>query len=97
MNPYSINQHLIRMGNKGKQNAHGLRGTALTAGQDVLRLPAEVIQRQLAHVVGDKIRQAYDHSTMLDECREFVIKWCDVLVEQGLITKKGFANQITRC
>ena len=86
MNPYSINQHFIRMGYKGMQTAHGLRRTALTAGQDVLRLPAEVIQRQMAHAVGDKIRQAYYHSTMLDECREFMIKWCDALVEQGLIT-----------
>ena len=86
MNPYSINQHFIRMGYKGMQTAHGLRRTALTAGQDVLRLPAEVIQRQMAHAVGDKIRQAYDHSRLLDERREFMIKWCDELVEQGLIT-----------
>ena len=36
INPYSINQHFIRMGYKGVQTAHGLRRTALTAGQDVL-------------------------------------------------------------
>ena len=86
MNPYSINQHLIRMGYKGMQTAHGLRRTALTAGQDVLRLPAEVIQRQMAHSFGDKIRGHYDKSQMLDERREFMIQWCDALVEQGLIT-----------
>ena len=68
---------------KGMQTAHGLRRTALTAEQGVLRLPAEVIQMQMAHVVGDKIRQTYDHSTMLDERRGLMAKWCDALVEQG--------------
>ena len=74
MNPFSINQHFIRIGYKGMRTAHRLRRTELTAGQDVLRLPAEVIQRQMAHAVLDKIRQAYDHSTMLDERRDFMIK-----------------------
>ena len=75
INPYSINQHFIRMGYKGLQTAHGLRRTALTAGQDVLGLPAEVIQRQMAHAVGDKVRQAYDDSALLDERRKFMVAW----------------------
>ncbi len=32
INPYSINQHFIRMGYKNAQTAHWLRRTALTAG-----------------------------------------------------------------
>ena len=84
INPYSINQHFIRMGYKGLQTAHGLRRTALTAGQDVLGLPAEVIQRQMAHAVGDKVRQAYDDSVLLDERRKFMVAWCDALLKQGL-------------
>jgi len=36
MNPYSINQHFIRIGYKGMRTAHRLRRTELTAGQDVL-------------------------------------------------------------
>ena len=85
MNPYSINQHFIRMGYKGMQTAHGLRRTALTAGQEVLMFDYEIIQRQMAHSFGDKIRGHYDKSRMLDERREFMIQWCDALVEQGLI------------
>lgn len=69
INPYSINQHFIRMGYKGVQTAHGLRRTALTAGQDVLGMSAEVIQRQMSHAVGDKVRQTYDDSSLLDERR----------------------------
>ena len=84
INPSSINQHFIRMGYKGVQTAHGLRRTALTAGQDVLGFSAEIIQRQMAHAVGDKVRQAYDDSALLDERRKFMTAWCDALLSQGL-------------
>jgi integrase len=84
LNPYSINQHFIRMGYKGVQTAHGLRRTALTAGQDVLGFPAELIQRQLSHAIGDKVRQSYDDSTLLEERRKFMISWCDALLAQGM-------------
>ena len=73
------------MGYKGAQTAHGLRRTALTAGQDVLGMPAEVIQRQMAHAVGDKVRQAYDDSSLLNERRKFMVAWSDALLSQGLI------------
>ena len=46
----------------------------------------EFIQRQMAHSIGDRVRQAYDRSQMMDERRKFMITWCDALVEQGLIT-----------
>ncbi len=62
-----MNQHLVRMGYKGVLNAHGIRAIPMTAGQEVLGFPAEIIQRQLSHSIGDKIRMAYDRSAMLDE------------------------------
>ena len=85
INPYSINQHFIRMGFKSVQTAHGLRRTALTVGQDVLGFSAETIQRQMAHAIGDKVRQTYDDSTLLDERRKFMVAWSDALLSQGLI------------
>ena len=85
INPYSINQHFIRMGYKSTQSAHGFRQTALTAGQDVLGVSAEIIQRQMAHAVGNKIWQAYDDLSLLNERRKFIISWCDALLSQGLI------------
>lgn len=84
MNPYSINQHFILMGYQEMQTAHGLRRTAITAGQDDLRLPAEVIQRQMAHSFGAKIRGHCDKSKMLDERSEFMIQWCAALAELRL-------------
>ena len=86
MNPLSINAHLIRMGYKGILVGHGVRSIPLTAGQEILGFSHEVIQRQMAHSVGDRVRQAYDRSQMMDERRKFMIAWCDALVEQGLIT-----------
>jgi len=43
-----------------------------------------VIQRQMAHVIGDKVRQAYDRSEFLEERRKFMVSWCDALLAQGL-------------
>ena len=57
----------------------------LTEGQQILKYPPEVIQRQMAHVVGDKVRQAYDRSKMLEERIQFMNDWSDALLERGLI------------
>jgi len=84
LNPYSINQHFIRMGYKSVLRAHGIRSIPLTAGQEVLSFSADVIQRQMAHAIGDKVRQAYDRSQFLDERRNFMVSWCDALLSQGL-------------
>jgi integrase len=86
LNPYSINQHFIRMGYKSVLRAHGIRSIPLTAGQEELGFSAEVIQRQMAHAIGDKVRQAYDRSEFLKERRKFMVAWCDALLAQGLKT-----------
>ena len=82
--PDAPNKHLRELGYKDKLTAHGWRSVALTAGQDVLGFSAELIQRQLSHAIGDKVRQAYDHSTQLDERRKFMVAWCDALLFQGM-------------
>ena len=58
----SLNNHLKNMGYKGLTTAHGFRHLALTAGQEVLKVDHEIIQRQMAHIFGDKIRGSYDKS-----------------------------------
>ena len=82
----SPNHHLASLGYKGMTTAHGFRHLALTAGQEVLKVDHEIIQRQMAHSFGDKVRGSYDKSQMLDERRQFMIAWSDALVEQGLKT-----------
>ena len=80
----ALNQLLKRLGYGGRQTAHGLRQLVTIAGVDVLKFPYEIISRQLAHAQGNKIRQAYDRSTMLEERRDFMNKWCSELVHLGL-------------
>ena len=82
----SLNNHLKNMGYKGLTTAHGFRHLALTAGQEVLKVDHEIIQRQMAHTFGDKIRGSYDKSQMMEQRRDFMVAWSDALVEQGLIT-----------
>jgi len=80
----ALNQLLKRLGYGGRQTAHGLRQLPTIAGVDILKIPYEVISRQLAHAQGNQIRQAYDRSQMLEERREFMNNWCDQLVTLGL-------------
>ena len=82
----SLNAHIKKMGYKGLTTAHGFRHLALTAGQEVLKVDHEIIQRQMAHTFGDKIRGFYDKSQMMEERRDFMVAWSDALLEQGLIT-----------
>ena len=78
------NRHLINLGYKGLLTAHGWRSVPMSAGQDVLGFPPETIQRQMAHLLGDKTRQAYDNSLDLQERKAFMDAWCDALVQAGL-------------
>ena len=84
LNPESLNKFLINLGYKDLLTAHGWRSVPLTVGQDVLKVSHEIIQRQMGHLIGDKVRKAYDNSLMLDERREFMAEWSRLLVRQGL-------------
>ena len=65
-------KHLKRLGYAGKLTAHGWRSVVLTVGQDVLKFPFYTIQRQMGHLLGDKVREAYDRSKILEERKEFL-------------------------
>jgi hypothetical protein len=59
----------------------------LTAGQEVLKVDHEILQRQMAHTFGDKIGGSYDKSKMMEERRDLLVAWSDALVEEGLLTQ----------
>jgi len=84
LDPSSPNNYLRNLGYKDELRAHGWRSVALTVGQDVLKTNHEIIQRQMGHLVGDKVRQAYDRSEMIPERRKFLEEWCSLLVKKGL-------------
>ena len=84
INPYSINKLIANLGYQSLTTAHGFRSLALTAGQEVLGYDHEIIRRQLAHAIGDKIRQSYDRAKFLEERRAFMNDWSKALVEAGM-------------
>ena len=85
LDPCTPNNYLRNIGYQNKMVAHGWRSIALTNGQEKLGANPEIIQRQMGHLVGDKVRKAYDHSRMLKERKEFLENWGNLLVKQGLI------------
>ena len=42
-------------------------------GQEVLGFDSEIIQRQLAHALGDKIKQSYERSQFWEESKTFML------------------------
>jgi len=85
LDPSAINNYLRNLGYKDKLRAHGWRSTALTTGIDVLKCERDVIKKQMGHLPEGKVNQAYDNSIRLDERRDFMHKWCQLLVDAGLV------------
>jgi len=85
VDPCTPNNYLRNIGYQNRMVAHGWRSIALTNGQEKLGVNYEIIQRQMGHLVGDKVRRAYDHSRMLKERKEFLENWGNLLVKQGLL------------
>ncbi len=84
LQPEAPNNFLKNLGYKGVLTAHGWRSVPLTVGQETLKVSHEIIQRQMGHLIGDKVRKAYDNSLMLDERRLFLEQWSKLLIKEGL-------------
>ena len=84
LNPSSPNHHIKNLGYEGKMTTHGFRSMAMTHGQEVLKTEFHIIDLQLAHIKGDKIRQAYDRAQFMPERIEFMDGWSKLLIENGL-------------
>lgn len=69
---------LYDMGYRGKLTGHGFRATASTIlnekGYNSL-----AIERQLAHVDKNKVRASYNHAEFINERRELLQAWADLL------------------
>ena len=68
---------------KEDMTTHGFRGIASTQIREINknRFADAVIETQLAHKVGDKVRQAYDNAHYLPERIELMQWWSDYLTE----------------
>jgi integrase len=70
---------LYRMGYHNRTTGHGFRHTASTILNESGLFHSDVIERQLAHVQGNKIRGVYNHAEYLPERRKMMQWWADYL------------------
>lgn len=87
-NPYRPIKHmsenavlyaLYRMGYHSRATGHGFRHTASTVLNESGLFHGDVIERQLAHVQGNKVRGVYNHAEYLPERRKMMQWWADYL------------------
>ena len=69
-----------RMGiTKAEMSGHGFRAMARTILDEVLHVPAHLIEHQLAHAVRDPLGRAYNRTIHLPERHAMMQKWADYL------------------
>lgn len=85
LDPSAPNDFLKRIGYDGELVAHGWRSVARTYGVDILKVREVVIERQMGHLPKGKVDKAYDRATYLDERKDFLVRWCNLLEENGLV------------
>jgi integrase len=79
MSNEAINAALERMGYKGEMTGHGFRAMARTILDEVLDVPPDIIEHQLAHAVKDPLGRAYNRTTKLPQRKEMMQLWADYL------------------
>lgn len=72
---------MVALGYRGEHGPHGFRTTFRTLALDRLRAESELVERQLAHKVGNDVQAAYDRAQRLEERRELMQRYSDLLEE----------------
>jgi integrase len=70
---------LKHMGYGGKHTGHGFRSLAMGIIKEKLGYRHEVVDRQLAHMSGDKYGEAYDRARFLEERRAMMQGYADYI------------------
>lgn len=65
---------LVRMGITNA-TTHGFRSTFRTWAAEQTRFPRELLEKALAHVVGDETEQAYDRGDLFEKRRKLMEAW----------------------
>ncbi|AWG30944.1 tyrosine-type recombinase/integrase [Burkholderia cenocepacia] len=80
MSDNTVNAALRRLGFDGEtMTGHGFRAMARTILDEVLGVPAPIIEAQLAHAVKDPLGRAYNRTAHLPQRREMMQRWADYL------------------
>lgn len=79
MSSNTVRSALKRLGyDSDSMTAHGFRAMASTMLYE-LGYPSDVIEKQLAHTVGNDVRRAYDRSQLMLERTAMMQQWADYL------------------
>lgn len=82
MSDNTINAALRRLGYDAEtMTGHGFRAMARTILDEVLAVPAAIIEAQMAHAVKDPLGRAYNRTAHLPQRREMMQRWADYLDE----------------
>ena len=79
MSPDSLMKILRLEGVADKQSVHGFRTALRTYGADCTEHPNEVLERAIAHKVGDKTEQAYARSDLYDKRIPLMREWSEYI------------------
>ena len=74
----TFNSALARMGYKGSATAHGIQALFSTVANECGWNP-DVIERQLAHIEGNRVRAAYHRALYLEDREKLMQWWADYL------------------
>ena len=78
MSENTVNQALRRLGYTSEQACgHGFRASSRTILEEVLAVPIELIDQQLAHQVKDMHGRAYNRTKHLEKRKLMMQKWAD--------------------
>ena len=78
MSPEAVRDLFRRAGYQGKFTPHGIRGTFSSMANNA-KFRADAIELCLAHKDKDQIRAAYNHAPLIEERRELLTWWADML------------------
>ena len=83
MSDNTVNSALRTLGYDTKEQitGHGFRATARTLIRELLGWDREVIERHMAHVSDEELGDSYDRATFLDQRRQMIQLWANLLDE----------------
>jgi len=79
MSANTLQYYSNRLGYAGRNTIHGFRSVASTVLNESKKWHPDVIELQLAHLVGNKVRRAYNRAEHLEERRRMMEWWSNYL------------------
>jgi len=77
----TLNKNIWALGYKGRHCSHGFRSSASTILNESKKYDKDVIEFQLAHLVGSETRRAYNRAQWWDQRVQMMHDWADMIAE----------------